>query len=112
MKKKITSIPTFYGTIEHFDESGSKVGESIQGLVEGVWEHQDASGNPAGYSMPGAFEDMSHYDESGYQVASIINGLFGEQNHYGPDGDLIGTTFDTVSGFDTSLDFEADSFDL
>ena len=54
MAKKITSRPGFFGTVNHYDEKGKKIGESRPGLF-GTTNHYDSRGQKVGSSNAGVF---------------------------------------------------------
>lgn len=53
-QKEFTSRPELFGTVNHYDSKGRKVGESRPGLF-GTTNHYDAKGHHAGKTRPGLF---------------------------------------------------------
>ena len=68
-KKEITSRPGLFGTTNHYDSKGRKIGESRPGMF-GTTNHYDANGRKIGSSSPGLFGSTSHRDANGRQVGS------------------------------------------
>ncbi len=101
---RIHSVKGLFGQIIHYDEQGTKVGESWPGLFSGSLDHYDADGNYAGYTQPGVFADGIHYDAQGNKTGETWGGLFGQENHYDSDGNFVGDSWDTLTGIETDLD--------
>ena len=72
-KKEITSRPGLFGTTNHYDSKGRKVGYSQQGAF-GSTAHYDARGCKVGSSQSGAFR-TDHYSAK-YKTTS---GFFGSK---------------------------------
>ena len=51
-----------FGSVNHYDSKGHKVGESRPGIFGGV-NHYDNKGQKKGHSNPGFFGSMNHYDD-------------------------------------------------
>lgn len=49
-KNKISSRPGLFGTVNHYDSKGKKIGESRPGILGGT-NHYDAQGRKVGSSM-------------------------------------------------------------
>ena len=92
MSKKITSRPGLFGTTNHYDSTGKKVGYSRPGAF-GTTVHYDADGNRSGRSTPGVFASAVHYDEEGHRIGATYEGPFG-QHHYDSDEGYVGSTHD------------------
>lgn len=71
MSKKGYSIPGLFGTMNHYDSNGKKIGESRQGLF-GIMNHYDNSGNKVGHSNPGMFGSYKHYDSDNKKLPVVI----------------------------------------
>lgn len=89
-KKEITSRPGLFGTVNHYDSKGKKIGKSRPGLF-GSTNHYDANGKKVGSSQQGAFGSSNHYDARGRKVGSSQSGAF-STDHYGTKGGRIGKT--------------------
>ena len=74
-KKEITSRPGFFGTVNHYDSNGRKVGESRPGFF-GTTNHYDAKGHKVGSSMTGSFGNTTHWDTKGHRVGTSQSGVF------------------------------------
>ena len=61
-KKIGHSSPSFFGGMNHYDNSGHKVGESRPGFFGGV-NHYDDKGHKQGHSNPGFLGGFNHYDD-------------------------------------------------
>ena len=85
-KKEITSRPGLFGTTQHYDSRGRKVGESRLGLFGSV-NHYDAKGRKVG-SMTGSFGNTTHWDEKGHRIGSSQSGAF-TTDHYNSKGQRI-----------------------
>lgn len=94
---KVTSRPGMFGTMNHYDSKGKKIGESRPGMF-GTTNHYDAKGRKTGSSAPGIFASQVHYDNKGHKTGSSYNGLF-DTDHYDAKGNPVGHTHN--SGFGT-----------
>ena len=91
MANKGKSVPGFFGTINHYDEHGRKVGRSEPGLFGG-YTNYDANGRKTGHSDPGFFGGYNHYDNNGRKVGSSDPSLFGGYNHRDASGRPTGSS--------------------
>ena len=87
-KKEITSRPGLFGTVNHYDSKGHKIGESRPGFF-GTTNHYDAKGHKVGSSMTGSFGNTTHWDTKGHKVGSSQSGVF-STHHYDFRGHRIG----------------------
>ena len=94
---KVTSRPGLFGTTNHYDSRGKKIGESRPGLF-GVTNHYDARGKKIGSSQKGAFGRSVHYDSKGHKAGTSYSSIFGT-DHYDAKGRSAGHT--NRSGFGT-----------
>ena len=67
MAKKIISRPGFFGSVDHYDERGRKIGSSQVGTFK--TDHYDANGHKVGSSYNGGFK-TDHYDRDGSCIGS------------------------------------------
>ena len=93
---KVSSRPGLFGTVNHYNEKGEKIGESRPGFF-GVTNHYDANGRKTGSSMKGAFGWSLHYDAKGNRSGTSYEGFFGT-SHYDNKGNHIGNTYSGVFG--------------
>ena len=91
MANKGKSVPGFFGTINHYDEHGRKIGHSDPGLFGG-YNNYDANGRKVGHSDPGFFGGYNHYDNNGRKVCSSDPSLFGGYNHRDANGRPTGSS--------------------
>lgn len=91
MANKGRSEEGFFGTINHYDEHGNKVGHSDPGLFGG-YTNYDAKGNKIGHSDPGIFGGYNHYDTHGNKTGHSDPGLFGSYTHRDANGKKIGSS--------------------
>ena len=91
MARKGKSVPGFFGTINHYDEHGRKIGHSDPGLF-GSYNNYDANGRKTGHSSPGLFGGYNHYDNHGRKVGSSDPSLFGGYNHRDANGKPTGSS--------------------
>ena len=91
MANKGKSVPGFFGTINHYDEHGRKIGHSDPGLFGG-YNNYDANGRKVGHSDPGFFGGYNHYDNNGRKVGSSDPSLFGGYNHRDANGRPTGSS--------------------
>ena len=91
MANKGKSVPGFFGTINHYDEHGKKIGHSDPGLFGG-YNNYDANGRKVGHSDPGFFGGYNHYDNNGRKVGSSDPSLFGGYNHRDANGRPTGSS--------------------
>lgn len=94
---KVTSRPGLFGTTNHYDSRGKKIGESRPGFF-GSTNHYDAKGKKIGSSQKGAFGRSVHYDNKGHKTGSSYSSVFGT-DHYDAKGRSAGHT--NRSGFGT-----------
>lgn len=80
MANKGRSEPGLFGTINHYDEHGKKIGYSEPGLFGG-YNTYDAKGNKTGHSDPSLFGGYQHQDAHGNVTGHSDPGLFGGYNH-------------------------------
>lgn len=91
MANKGRSEPGLFGTINHYDEHGRKIGHSDPGLFGG-YNNYDANGRKVGHSDPGLFGGYNHYDNNGRKVGSSDPSLFGGYNHRDANGRPTGSS--------------------
>ena len=91
MANKGKSVPGLFGTINHYDEHGKKIGRSEPGLFGG-YTNYDANGRKTGHSDPGLFGGYNHYDNNGRKVGHSDPGLFGSYNHRDANGKPTGSS--------------------
>ena len=91
MANKGKSVPGLFGTINHYDEHGRKIGRSEPGIFGG-YTNYDANGRKTGHSDPGLFGGYNHYDNNGRKVGSSDPGLFGSYNHRDANGKPSGSS--------------------
>ena len=91
MANRGRSIPGFFGTIDHYDERGRKIGRSKPDLFGG-YVNYDANGRKIGHSTPGFFGNYNHYDNRGRRIGSSDPGLFGGYNHHDANGRPVGSS--------------------
>lgn len=94
---KVTSRPGLFGTTNHYDSKGKKIGESRPGFF-GSTNHYDVKGKKIGSSQKGAFGRSVHYDNKGYKTGTSYSSVFGT-DHYDAKGRSAGHT--NRSGFGT-----------
>ena len=94
---KVTSRPGLFGTTNHYDSKGKKIGESRPGFF-GSTNHYDAKGKKIGSSQKGAFGRSVHYDNKGHKTGTSYSSVFGT-DHYDAKGRSAGHT--NRSGFGT-----------
>ena len=94
---KVTSHPGLFGTTNHYDSKGKKIGESRPGFF-GSTNHYDAKGKKIGSSQKGAFGRSVHYDSKGHKTGTSYSSVFGT-DHYDAKGRSAGHT--NRSGFGT-----------
>lgn len=97
MARKGKSVPGFFGTINHYDEHGRKIGHSDPGLFGG-YNNYDANGRKTGHSSPGLFGGYNHYDNHGRKVGSSDPSLFGGYNHRDANGKPSGSSDPSMFG--------------
>ena len=76
-KKEITSRPGLFGTTNHYDSRGQKVGSSNAGVFASQ-VHYDNRGHKVGTSYNGIF-GTNHYDSKGHKTRSTYPGWFGDK---------------------------------
>ena len=91
MANKGRSEPGLFGTINHYDEHGRKIGHSDPGLFGG-YNNYDANGRKIGHSDPGLFGSYNHYDNNGRKVGSSDPGIFGSYHHRDANGRPAGSS--------------------
>ena len=91
MANKGKSLPGLFGTINHYDEHGKKIGHSDPGLFGG-YNNYDANGRKTGHSSPGLFGGYTHYDNHGRKVGSSDPGIFGSHHHRDANGKSTGSS--------------------
>lgn len=91
MANKGKSKRGFFGTVNHYDEHGKKVGCSKPGLF-GRYTNYDAEGKKVGRSTPGFFGGYNHYDNQGRKTGHSDPGLFGRYHHKDSSGKRIGSS--------------------
>ena len=94
MKQKITSRPGLFGSINHYDQKGHKIGSSRQGIF-GSTIHYDAKGHKVGSSWNSPTRS-DHYDAQGHRAGKSYHGSF-SSTHYDTGGHRVGKT--TKGGF-------------
>lgn len=77
--------PGLFGTINHYDANGKKVGESRPGFFGGM-NNFDVNGKKIGHSSPSFFGGMNYYDNKGQKVGESRPGIFGGVNYYDKKG--------------------------
>lgn len=87
---KVTSRPGMFGTVNHYNAKGQKIGESRPGFF-GTTNHYDAKGRKTGSSTTGAFGRSVHYDAKGHRTGTSYSGAF-STNHYDAKGNFPGST--------------------
>ena len=104
-RRKITSMPGWFGGTDHYDENGKKIGYSLPGLFGGT-DHYNADGSPAGYSLDGVLGGTDHFDADGRQVGYSLDGVFGTSDHFDETGSSVGYSTPNLSGGSTYHDTE------
>lgn len=89
MANKGRSEPGLFGTVNHYDEHGKKIGYSEPGLFGG-YNTYDAKGNKTGHSDPGLFGGYNHYDSHGNKIGHSDPALFGGYQHRDAHGNVTG----------------------
>ena len=89
-KEKISSRPGLFGTVNHYDSKGKKIGESRPGLF-GTTNHYDSKGKKVGSSQKGGFGRSVHYDSKGHKTGTSYSSIFGT-DHYDAKGRSAGHT--------------------
>lgn len=80
-----------FGSVNHYDENGKKIGHSDPNLFGG-YTHYDADGKKTGHSDPGLFGGYRHYDAQGNRTGSSDPGLFGSYHHRDAEGNSTGSS--------------------
>ena len=91
MANKGRSEPGLFGTINHYDEHGKKIGTSEPNLFGG-YTNYDAHGRKTGTSEPEMFGGYTNYDAQGKKIGSTQPGMFGEYTNYDADGKKTGSS--------------------
>lgn len=68
---EINSSPGMFGSMNHYDENGKKIGHSSPGMF-GSTNHYDAHGNKVGRSSSGFFGSKNHYDDHGRKTVNLL----------------------------------------
>lgn len=89
MANKGRSEKGLFGSVNHYDEHGKKIGHSDPGIFGG-YTNYDANGHKTGRSDPGLFGGYNHYDNHGRKTGHSSPGLFGDYNHYDSHGHKTG----------------------
>ena len=74
MKQKITSRPGLFGSTNHYDQKGHKIGSSRQGIF-GSTTHYDAKGHNVGSSWNSPTRS-DHYDAGPPGGVQLARDLF------------------------------------
>lgn len=90
MSKDGYSREGLFGTINHYDSKGHKIGESRPGLFGG-YNNYDAKGHKVGESRPAFFGGYNEYDSKGHLTGHTEEGFFGSV-HYDANRHRTGTT--------------------
>lgn len=91
MANKGKSTPGLFGSVNHYDEHGNKIGHSDPGIFGG-YDHYDSKGHKTGHSDPGLFGGYDHYDDHGRKAGHSDPGLFGGYQHWDSNGDPAGSS--------------------
>ena len=91
MANKGRSERGMFGTINHYDERGKKIGHSDPGLFGG-YTNYDAKGKRVGRSSPGMFGSYNHYDNRGHKIGRSDPSLFGSYTHKDARGRSTGSS--------------------
>ena len=102
---KVRTVEGLFGQLNHYNENGEKIGESVRGLVGGSWDHYDKQGNYSGYSDVGLFTDYNHYNRENNRMASSISDCFGGYDHYDNNG-YAGHSTRSLFGYDSDIDLD------
>lgn len=97
MANKGRSTPGLFGSINHYDEHGKKVGHSEPGFFGG-YNHYDGNGRKIGHSDPGLFGGYNHYDSGGRRTGRSDPGLFGGYHHRDAKGNRTGSSNPGILG--------------
>lgn len=91
MANKGRSERGLFGSINHYDENGKKIGHSDPGLFGG-YTNYDERGKKIGHSDPGLFGGYNHYDSHGRKTGSSSPGFFGSYQNYDKNGKRTGSS--------------------
>ena len=78
MAKKVTGRPGLFGTTNHYDANGKKIGSSSPGMFASQ-VHYDAKGRKTGstYGSCSSLFGADHYDSRGHKVGDSHSGWLG-----------------------------------
>ena len=94
---RYTSSPGLFGQTNYYDESGTRVGESWPGMIEGSENFYGNDGNFLGSSALGIASDQVFRDEHGDRLGSSMYTVYGRA-FFDTDGELSGTSVETMTG--------------
>lgn len=103
MSRKITTMPGFLDTMDHYDETGKCIGHTTS-PAEGVYYHYDEHWKKIGSSSEGLWGSYNNYDAHYNRVGSSSEIAPGIVKHYDDHWDEVGKTYDTILTKQTYLD--------
>ncbi len=97
MAKKVTSRPGIFGTMNHYDEKGRKIGESHPNSWGGM-NHYDSSGAKVGESHENFWGGTTHRDAHGNKTGESNENFWGGTTHYDTRGNKVGESYEGFLG--------------
>ena len=103
MSHKITTLHGFFGSMDHYDDSGRCVGHTTS-PAEGVYYHYDENWQKIGSSSEGIWGSYNNYDDQYNRVGASSEIAPGVVRQYDEDWNEVGKTYDMFLVKESYLD--------